>query len=59
MLTTAFARVAFSGDYGGTWFLTRLAGSAKAKELYYFCDRISAADAERPGIVTAVFPAAL
>ena len=58
VLTTAFARVAFSGDYGGTWFLTRLVGSAKARELYYFSDRISAADAERLGIVNAVFPAA-
>lgn len=58
VLTTAFARVAFSGDYGGTWFLTRLVGSAKAKELYYFSDRLSAVDAERLGIVNAVFPAA-
>src|SRR6516225_246961 len=58
VLTTAFARVAFAGDYGGTWFLTRLVGSAKAKELYYFSDRISAADAERLGIVNAIFPAA-
>jgi 2-(1,2-epoxy-1,2-dihydrophenyl)acetyl-CoA isomerase len=58
VLTTAFARVGFSGDYGGTWFLTRLVGSAKAKELYYFSDRLSAADAERLGIVNAVFPAA-
>jgi 2-(1,2-epoxy-1,2-dihydrophenyl)acetyl-CoA isomerase len=58
VLTTAFARVAFSGDYGGTWFLTRLAGSARARELYYFSDRLSAADAERLGIVNAVFPAA-
>jgi 2-(1,2-epoxy-1,2-dihydrophenyl)acetyl-CoA isomerase len=58
VLTTAFARVAYSGDYGGTWFLTRLVGSAQAKELYYFSDRLSAADAERLGIVNAVFPAA-
>jgi 2-(1,2-epoxy-1,2-dihydrophenyl)acetyl-CoA isomerase len=58
VLTTAFAKVAFSGDYGGTWFLTRLVGSARAKELYYFSDRLSAADAERLGIVNAVFPAA-
>ena len=57
-LTTAFAKVAFSGDYGGTWFLTRLVGSAKAKELYYFSDRLSAAEAERLGIVNAVFTAA-
>jgi 2-(1,2-epoxy-1,2-dihydrophenyl)acetyl-CoA isomerase len=58
VLTTAFARVGFSGDYGGTWFLTRLVGSAKARELYYFSDRLSAADAVGLGIVNAVFPAA-
>ena len=58
VLTTAFARVAFAGDYGGTWFLTRLVGSAKAKELYYFSERLPAAEAERLGIVNAVFPAA-
>jgi 2-(1,2-epoxy-1,2-dihydrophenyl)acetyl-CoA isomerase len=58
VLVTAFARVAFSGDYGGTWFLTRLVGSAKARELYYFSDRLPAAEAERLGILNAVFPAA-
>src|SRR5580693_2485397 len=58
VLTTAFARVGFSGDYGGTWFLTRLVGSAKAKELYYFSERLSAEDAERLGIVNAIFPPA-
>jgi 2-(1,2-epoxy-1,2-dihydrophenyl)acetyl-CoA isomerase len=58
VLTTAFAKVGFAGDYGGTWFLTRLVGSAKAKELYYFSERLAAADAERLGIVNAVFPAA-
>ncbi len=57
MLTTAFARVAFAGDYGGTWFLTRLVGSGKAKELYYFSERLTAEDAERLGIVNAIFPA--
>ena len=56
MLTTAFAKVAFAGDYGGTWFLTRLVGSSKAKELYYFSERLSAEEAERLGIVNAVFP---
>ncbi len=58
VLITAFARVAFAGDYGGTWFLTRLVGSGKAKELYYFSERLSAEDAERLGIVNAIFPRA-
>ena len=33
ILTTAFARVGFSGDYGGSYFLSQLVGSAKAREL--------------------------
>jgi 2-(1,2-epoxy-1,2-dihydrophenyl)acetyl-CoA isomerase len=57
ILTTSFARVGFSGDYGGTWFLTRLVGAGKARELYYFSERMSAEAAERLGIVNAVFPA--
>jgi len=57
VMTTAFARVGFAGDYGGTWFMTRLLGSAKAKELYFFSERIEAAEAERLGLVNAVFPA--
>src|SRR6476620_254220 len=56
VLTTAFAKVAFAGDYGGTWFLTQLVGSSKAKELYYFSERLSAEEAERLGIVNPVFP---
>jgi len=55
VLTTAFAKVAFAGDYGGTWFLTRLVGSSKAKELYYFSERLSAEDARQLGIVNAIF----
>jgi 2-(1,2-epoxy-1,2-dihydrophenyl)acetyl-CoA isomerase len=55
VLTTAFAKVGFSGDYGGTWFLTRLVGPARARELYFFADRIGADEAAGLGIVNAVF----
>jgi 2-(1,2-epoxy-1,2-dihydrophenyl)acetyl-CoA isomerase len=55
VLTTAFARVGFSGDYGGTWFLSRLVGAGKAKELYYFSERVTAEEAQILGIVNAVF----
>jgi len=51
VLTTAFARVGFSGDYGGSYFLTQLVGSAKARELYYFSERITADEALRLGMV--------
>jgi 2-(1,2-epoxy-1,2-dihydrophenyl)acetyl-CoA isomerase len=44
ILTTAFARVGFSGDYGGTYFLTQLVGSAKARE------RVSAEEALALGL---------
>lgn len=57
ILTTAFAKVGFAGDFGGTWFLTHMVGPARAKELYYFSERITAEEAERLGLVNAVFPA--
>ena len=50
IMTTAFARVGFSGDYGGTYFLTQLVGSAKARELYFLSDRLSADEALRLGL---------
>ena len=50
ILTTAFARVGFSGDYGGSYFLTQLVGSAKARELYFLSDRVGADEALRLGL---------
>ena len=50
VMTTAFARVGFSGDYGGTYFLTQLVGSAKAREMYFLSDRVSADEALRLGL---------
>lgn len=49
-MTTAFAKVGFSGDYGGTYFMTRLVGAAKARELYLLSDRVSADEAQRFGL---------
>lgn len=54
VLTTAFAKVGFSGDFGGSWFLTQLVGAAKARELYLTSDRIDTATAERLGILNRV-----
>lgn len=50
IMTTAFARVGFSGDYGGTYFLTQLVGSAKAREMYYLSDRVGAEEALSLGL---------
>ena len=49
-MTTAFAKVGFSGDYGGSYFMTQLIGSAKARELYFLSDRISADQALELGL---------
>ena len=45
MMTTAFAKVGFSGDYGGTFFMSQLVGTAKARELYFLSDRVNAEQA--------------
>ena len=49
-MTTAFAKVGFSGDYGGTLFMSQLVGTAKARELYFLSERIGAEEAERLGL---------
>jgi 2-(1,2-epoxy-1,2-dihydrophenyl)acetyl-CoA isomerase len=58
VLLTSFARVGFSGDWGGTFFLTQIVGSARARELYYLSERVDAAEALRIGLVNRVVPAA-
>jgi 2-(1,2-epoxy-1,2-dihydrophenyl)acetyl-CoA isomerase len=50
IMTSAFARIGFSGDYGGTLFLSQLVGTAKARELYFLSERISADEALRLGL---------
>jgi 2-(1,2-epoxy-1,2-dihydrophenyl)acetyl-CoA isomerase len=55
-ITTAFAKVGLSGDYGGTYFLTQMLGSAKARELYLLSPVLSGAEALALGMVTRVVP---
>ncbi len=55
---TAFARVGFSGDFGGTYFLTQLVGPAKARELYFTAEVIGADEALKLGMVNRVVPGA-
>jgi 2-(1,2-epoxy-1,2-dihydrophenyl)acetyl-CoA isomerase len=55
-ITTAFAKVGLSGDFGGTYFLTQLLGSAKARELYLTSPLLTAKEAHALGIVTRVVP---
>jgi 2-(1,2-epoxy-1,2-dihydrophenyl)acetyl-CoA isomerase len=55
-LITAFRNVALSGDFGGSWFLTKLVGPAKARELYFTADRVEAEEALSLGLVNKVVP---
>lgn len=56
VLVTAFAGVGASGDFGGSWFLTQLVGTAKAKELYLTSPRLTAAEGRELGMVNQVLP---
>lgn len=56
-LTTAFAKVGLSGDFGGTYFLQRLVGATKARELYFMADVIDGKEAYAHGIVNRAVPA--
>jgi 2-(1,2-epoxy-1,2-dihydrophenyl)acetyl-CoA isomerase len=55
-LVTAFVRVGFSGDFGGSFFLTRLVGTAKARELYFTGRPVEADEALSLGLVNRVVP---
>ena len=55
-VTTAFKNIGLSGDYGASWFLPRLIGLAKAKELFYTARRIGAEEGARLGIFNEVYP---
>jgi 2-(1,2-epoxy-1,2-dihydrophenyl)acetyl-CoA isomerase len=54
ILVPAFVTIGASGDFGGSWFLTQLVGTAKARELYFTSPRLSAAEALELGMVNHV-----
>lgn len=54
VFATAFVSVGLSGDFGGTWALTGLVGSARAREAYLLADRIPAPRALAIGLVSEV-----
>jgi 2-(1,2-epoxy-1,2-dihydrophenyl)acetyl-CoA isomerase len=57
-LRTGFVNVGLSGDFGGHYFLPRLVGMAKARELYLTSPMLDAQAALAMGLVNGVFEAA-
>jgi 2-(1,2-epoxy-1,2-dihydrophenyl)acetyl-CoA isomerase len=53
---TAFRNVGFSGDFGGSYYLTKICGAEKARYLYYTGEIVEADRALGLGIVSKVVP---
>lgn len=55
-ISTGYLRVALSGDYGIAWLLTRLVGTARARELMFTAEKVDAERCERIGLFNRVVP---
>ena len=53
-MTVAFAKVGLSGDYGGSYFLTRIVGPALARELYFTSEMLNSARLSALGLASRV-----
>ncbi|WP_300778484.1 enoyl-CoA hydratase [Enhydrobacter sp.] len=53
-VSTGYARIGLSGDYGIAWLMTRAVGSARARELMFTGERVDAERCERIGLVNRV-----
>ncbi len=53
---TAFAKVGFSGDFGGSYFLSKLIGSGRARALYFTGGALDAKEALALGVANQVVP---
>jgi enoyl-CoA hydratase/carnithine racemase len=55
-MSTGYARIGLTGDYGIAWLLTRLAGTARARELLFLSERLDARRCEAIGLINRVVP---
>jgi enoyl-CoA hydratase/carnithine racemase len=55
-VSTGYLRVGLSGDYGIAWLLTRLVGTARARELMFTAEKVDALRCESIGLVNRVVP---
>ena len=54
IMSTGYARIGLTGDYGIAWMLTRLVGTSRARELLFLSERIDARRCESLGLVNRV-----
>ena len=52
---SAFDRIGGSGDFGSTWFWTKILGTAKARELFFMGEKLDAKSALDFGLYTRLF----
>lgn len=55
-VSTGYARIALTGDYGISWLLTRIVGTARAREMMYLADKVDAQRCEAIGLFNRVVP---
>ena len=53
-VSTGYAKIGLSGDYGIAWLLTRAVGPARARELMFTSERVDAERCERIGLVNRI-----
>ena len=53
-ISTGYAKIGLSGDYGIAWLLTQIIGTGRARELMFTADRIYAKECERIGLINRV-----
>src|SRR6185437_7142704 len=55
-VSTGYAKVGLSGDYGIAWLLTRLVGTSRARGLMFTAEKVDAARCEAIGLFNRVVP---
>ena len=53
-MTSAFAKIGYSGDFGSHYFLHKLVGTAKARELYFTSEVLDSTKIEKLGLANKV-----
>jgi 2-(1,2-epoxy-1,2-dihydrophenyl)acetyl-CoA isomerase len=56
VMTMSYMNIGLSGDGGGSWYWSRILGTAKARRLYLLCEKFDAAAALAFGLLHEVWP---